>query len=450
MKLIRDTLGALKERSGAAFIEFFPRSSDSLYARRDPFLDVEALDEDLRRDLVQVFDEQDFEHLSLLGISQALARCSGLAAFSRKRGLQNLLALKVETFNGEEGLLICGFDENRSVDSLLLVGMRAAARELALVLQIDDFRRGLDELRHQTDEFERGQRRLQKEMEHERHSLRREKDSALARVEEAQRLKNEFLSSVSHELRTPLNAIQGYTRIVLRDENLSERQRMSMERVLTSSRNQLKLINNILDYSRLEAGRMHVDLEQLDLAAVAREVVSQLQALADEQELELAVEFPEQGIHTVSDRAKVERVLINLLGNAIKFTPRGRVMLRIRTGGGMTVIEVEDSGIGIHPDEQELIFDHFRQGEGSHQRSHSGTGLGLAISRSLVNLLGGRIEVESTLGEGSVFRIQLPLFLDLSTARQALGLDEEEDFLSSPGSTSPPVTVSTEPGDREN
>jgi len=255
----------------------------------------------------------------------------------------------------------------------------------------------------------------------------REVEAARARVEEAERAKNEFLSSVSHELRTPLNAIQGYTRMVLRESNLTDRQRLSLERVMNSSQNQLRLINNILDYSRLEAGRMRLELEELPLDPVLRDVVAQVEPLAAEQGLELRYEREASGpeLHTFSDRAKLEQVLINLMGNAIKFTARGRITLRLRVRPGTLLLSVEDTGIGVAPEEQDAIFERFRRSsrtEGA--RSASGTGLGLAISRRLVEFLGGRLTLESTLGVGSVFTLALPRFVDHETARLALGEEE--------------------------
>ena len=258
----------------------------------------------------------------------------------------------------------------------------------------------------------------------------REGEVARRRVDEAESAKNEFLASVSHELRTPLNAIQGYTRIVLREAQLTDRQRLSLERVMTSSQNQLRLINNVLDYSRLEAGRMRLELEQLDLVQVLKDVLSQVEALAQERGLHVSMEVfpPMDRLPTVSDRAKLEQVLVNLMGNAIKFTSRGHIVLRLRSEGGTVHLEVEDTGIGIPPEEQARVFERFRRTRSSDaSRTVSGTGLGLAISQGLAQLLGGQIRLQSEEGQGSTFTVSLPLFLDLETAALTLvGTDEAE------------------------
>jgi signal transduction histidine kinase len=257
-------------------------------------------------------------------------------------------------------------------------------------------------------------------------------EQALLKVEDAKRVKNEFLASVSHELRTPLNAIQGYTRIVQREENLSNRQRLSLDRVLESSQNLLRLINNILDYSRLEAGGVRLTLEMVDLTDLIAGIVRQLESLAQEKDLELSFTRDKQddgmvlpSISTVTDRMHLERVLINLVGNAIKFTRQGHVRLSLRQVAGTLILEVTDSGIGISKAEAERVFGRFQQGEQAAEHPQGGTGLGLAISRRLTELLGGRIELSSEPGQGCTFTIRLPLFLDLMTAKQVLQSDED-------------------------
>ena len=421
---MRSLMAVAREELAPAFLEFLPENPDSAYAQRDLFQDEgpvsQIVSEELRSSLP--YPRENPVQLCTTDVVQGEQATAFLV--ERKVGL--LLYCAMPSFSSEQGLMVCGFQADTELSAEMAIVVYDLARECAMRLRcMHSVRQAEETASRQREQLLRLTAEL-REAERESQSTQRALTLAQAKAEEARRLKNEFLSSVSHELRTPLNAIQGYTRIVLRDQNLNDRQRMSLERVLTSSRNQLKLINNILDYSRLEAGRMRVDLEHIDVSAVCREVVVQIEALAQEGGLELKAELPEQ-LQTVSDRAKIERILINLLGNAIKFTQKGSVTLSLAVLEGTVLIEVRDTGIGIRKEEQDLIFERFRQGSSSGSSSHTGTGLGLAITSRLVGLLGGRVDLNSELGEGSTFAVRIPQFLDLSTARQALMLDEEDE-----------------------
>ncbi len=421
---MRSVLGVTRELIQPAFLDFLPDNANSSYAKRDLFQDEDPVSFVVSEELRSAVP--DFEGEPLLAFSADLVKGESAVAFLRERKIAVLLAISMLSYSPETGILLCGLRADQEIDTKAILSLHDTVRECSMRLRyMHSVQQSEETLSLQREQLLRLTAEL-REAERESQSMQRALTLAQAKAEEARRLKNEFLSSVSHELRTPLNAIQGYTRIVLRDQNLNDRQRMSLERVLTSSRNQLKLINNILDYSRLEAGRMRVDLEHIDVSAVCREVVVQIEALAQEGGLELKAELPEQ-LQTVSDRAKIERILINLLGNAIKFTQKGSVTLSIAVREGTVLIEVCDTGIGIRKEEQDLIFERFRQGSSSGQSSHTGTGLGLAITSRLVGLLDGRVELLSELGEGSTFSVRIPQFLDLSTARQALMLDEEDE-----------------------
>ncbi|HAM35177.1 MAG TPA: hypothetical protein DCP85_04535 [Elusimicrobia bacterium] len=240
---------------------------------------------------------------------------------------------------------------------------------------------------------------------------RRRLKAKVSELETANRLKSEFLANMSHELRTPLNAIVGYTSLILEQAYgpVPERQHEALDRVLANSNNLLALINNILDFSKLNAGMMSVFLEDFDAAAMVHEVAQTLQCLAAQKGLEFVVEAPRRA-RMRSDKTKVKQVLINLAANAVKFTEKGRITLRaeIDPDDQSLVFSVKDTGPGIAPEHLGRIFDEFTQVDGSSTRRHGGTGLGLSISSKLCGLLGGSLSVESRTGIGSNFRARLP------------------------------------------
>ena len=229
---------------------------------------------------------------------------------------------------------------------------------------------------------------------------------------EASKLKSEFLANVSHELRTPLNAIIGYTDLLLDgvygDPN--QQQQNSLSKIRRNSNTLLRLINDLLSLSRLEAGRMPVVVEVFDLANLIAETVEEVRALFDNKSLSLGVQIDPDVGYAQSDQGKIKQVLLNLLSNALKFTERGWVSVRASYDPqkDFIVVTVADSGIGISPDQFTKIFDQFRQVDGSHTRKYGGSGLGLAITRKMVTLLGGEITLESVVDKGSAFSVHLP------------------------------------------
>ena len=237
---------------------------------------------------------------------------------------------------------------------------------------------------------------------------------ARAAAEAASAAKSEFLAKMSHELRTPLNSIIGFSDM-LGDESfgpLNEKQRRYVTNVLTSGRQLLQLINDILDLSKVEAGRMDLTPAEFDVADVLAETRTLMGALADQKRLQ--VEIVAEGLPSVLlDQAKFRQIMYNLLSNAIKFTPEGgRIRITARrppdTAAGIE-IAVADTGIGIKPEDQQRIFRDFEQIESASVREQQGTGLGLALTKKLVELHGGRIWVESEFGRGTTFRFVLPL-----------------------------------------
>ena len=241
------------------------------------------------------------------------------------------------------------------------------------------------------------------------------KVSELAQVNgalyEANRLKSEFLANVSHELRTPLNSILGFAELLKELNSTEPRQARYVQNILGSGRNLLDLINDLLDLAKIEAGKMEVRSEPLSLNDLFEGLCNILKPLGEKKNLTLTpnVELDVPILHT--DPAKLRQVLYNLLSNAIKFSPTdGRIeVLAARLDDGLIKITVIDQGPGIHPAQHQLIFEKFRQIDGSVTREHGGTGLGLAISKELVGLLGGTMGVESVPGEGATFWLKLPV-----------------------------------------
>lgn len=247
-----------------------------------------------------------------------------------------------------------------------------------------------------------------------------------AQLEEASRLKSEFLANTSHELRTPLNGMIGFLQLVLDDMcDSPEEEREFLKQALQCSRHLLGLINDVLDIAKIEAGRLQLETDRIDTQALFGEVYTLTHVQAAQKGV--ALEFDSQvdeGLHARGDFGKVKQVLINLVGNSLKFTPKGRIVVRAKAHPelGHFMFEVQDTGIGIPADRQKLIFEKFVQADGSTTRRFGGTGLGLAISRSLIELMGGIIGVHSE-GEGHGTRMyfSLPMWRDeieTSTAEQ--------------------------------
>jgi signal transduction histidine kinase len=230
-------------------------------------------------------------------------------------------------------------------------------------------------------------------------------------AQEATRTKTDLLTVISHDLRTPLNSIIGYAELLLMGvpEPLSESTRERVERMRAGAQHLLHLINQLLALSRLDAGREEVRPEDLDVAALVREVAMVVEPLALERSLGFVVEVPDRPVLLRTDSGKLRQVLVNLAANAVKFTERGEVRMRVEpsTSGGAS-IHVVDTGPGIAEEHLERIFEPFWQVDAAQRGNQGGTGLGLSVVSRLVELLGGRISVESRLGEGSTFTVALP------------------------------------------
>ena len=222
-------------------------------------------------------------------------------------------------------------------------------------------------------------------------------------------MKSEFLTNMSHELRTPLNAIIGFSEIIRTTPELSEGEREEFAGTIHSSgRRLLKLINDILQLTHIQAGRLELHPAACVLAEAVDAALSENAAASNQKELTVTSQV-DRAMQVVFDPQSLRHIVHNLVNNAIKFTPHhGSVVISASEGAPGTIVEVRDNGIGIKPEDQQRLFEEFRQVDGSTSRGYEGVGLGLALSKRLVELQGGQIWVESAPGRGSVFRFLIP------------------------------------------
>ncbi len=228
---------------------------------------------------------------------------------------------------------------------------------------------------------------------------------------EASKLKSKFLATISHELRTPMNAIIGFSQFLLRPKFglLSDSQRDMVQRILNNGKHLLGLLNEVLDFSKIESGQLELKPQIYDISTVVNSTVGEMTAQAEIKKLSLCVTNKLDNSIVYSDPLRVKQILVNLLSNAIKFTKVGGVYIDIESvDENRIAISVRDTGIGIASHEIDNIFEVFRQLDQEINREYSGTGLGLAIVKALVNMMSGTIKVESKLGFGSIFRIEIP------------------------------------------
>ncbi len=230
-------------------------------------------------------------------------------------------------------------------------------------------------------------------------------------LEKAYRVKSDFLASMSHELRTPLNSIIGFSSILLAPnspEPLTKDQKMATEKVLKNGRHLLQLINDILDLSKIESGRMTLSLETEDIASVISNCIFTVEPLMKSKNLNLVQDIAPGLPSLTTDIVKIRQVIVNLLSNATKFTEKGDITIRAWQSGNMVSISVKDSGIGIEKKNFNMIFEEFAQVDSSNTRKYKGTGLGLPIARRLARMLGGDLTVDSEYGKGSTFILTIP------------------------------------------
>jgi signal transduction histidine kinase len=228
---------------------------------------------------------------------------------------------------------------------------------------------------------------------------------------EASQHKSQFLANMSHELRTPLNAILGYTELILDGiyGETPEKAQAVLKRVESNGRHLLGLINDVLDLSKIEAGQLKLTLTDYSIKDVVHGVYSALEPLATKKNLNLKVAVPDNVPGAYGDERKLTQVLLNLVGNAIKFTDQGEVAINVAAENGSLSIAIRDTGPGIAPADQARLFEEFQQADNSITKSKGGTGLGLAISKRIIEMHGGQIILESSVGQGSTFRVALPI-----------------------------------------
>jgi len=239
----------------------------------------------------------------------------------------------------------------------------------------------------------------------------RELMDANRKLKDLDRLKSEFLATMSHELRTPLNSIIGFTGIILQGTTgeINEEQRKQLSMVYNSAKHLLGLINDILDLSRIESGKVEVLVQMFKIEDVVTEVARSLSPLISQKGLRLITEIPDKTPEIYSDRKRVFQILLNLVNNAVKFTEGGEIRIACKTDHNKLEVSVSDTGIGIKKENMKLLFEAFRQIDGTLQRRYEGAGLGLHLCKKLLTLLGGRIWAESEYGKGSRFTFTLPL-----------------------------------------
>jgi len=286
------------------------------------------------------------------------------------------------------------------------------------VIQLENF---VEELKKLNDDFQQQNKQIIKQNEILTHlssqlqTKAEELEIQKQKAEESTKLKSQFLANMSHELRTPMNSILGLTELIIEKAQLSNKDRERMLVVLKSGKRLMNLINDILDLSKIETGKLEFIEDDLILEEIIEEVTNIATPLALEKGLEFNVQRKcNTRVFVTTDRERVLQILINLIGNALKFTYQGKVELSVQiTPNNFLLFSVSDTGIGISEDNKKIIFDEFRQIDGATSRKYSGTGLGLAICKKLVQLLGGEISVSSLEGEGSVFSFTIPLVFAL-------------------------------------
>ena len=313
------------------------------------------------------------------------------AEVAHELGFRAIVALPLQTGDGVLGAVAFYFEQAGAISAETRSLLRMVADQMAATAQkarlIEDLRRANAALIDSNAELER----------------------QYVALLEARRVKDEFLANISHELRTPLTAVMGY--LALMDEGLAgpvtDEQRRTLSQVKTSSQHLLDLIGDLLELTTLKRGGLEIKAVAFDVRDPLHDALASTRGRSDS--VGLRVREPDQRILMVSDRRKIAKLLVALLSNAYKFTSAGEIRISVSLAGDHVVYSVEDTGIGIPEEMHRLVFDEFRQVDGSTTRRYGGSGLGLSLARRLAQVLGGDIFVDSVPGEGSTFRVELPL-----------------------------------------
>jgi signal transduction histidine kinase len=313
------------------------------------------------------------------------------AEVAQELGFRAIVALPLQTGDGVLGAVAFYFQDAGAISTETRSLLRMVADQMAATAQkarlIEDLRRANAALIDTNAELER----------------------QYVALLDARRVKDEFLANISHELRTPLTAVMGY--LALMDEGLAgpvtEEQRRTLAQVKGSSQQLLDLIGDLLELTTLKRGGLEITAAAFDIRDPLHDAIAATRGRPDA--VALRVREPEHRVLMLSDRRKITKMLVALLSNAYKFTPSGEVRVSVTVQDDRAVYRVEDTGVGIPEEMQQLVFDEFRQADGSTTRRFGGSGLGLSLAQRLARVLGGEIFVESSSGQGSTFRVELPL-----------------------------------------
>lgn len=314
-------------------------------------------------------------------------------------------------------LIIKPLHRLKETTDAVATGDLQARAEVSTGDELEEFANAFNHMIESVQESHQAQAELNRSLDAQMDALGR----ANLELHEKNQVRTEFLANMSHELRSPLHSVLGFAQILLEETfgPLTPRQRRYVQNMVSSGRDLLHLINNLLDMSRIEAGRMQKNLERVSLAELVRSVVAESEPLRSHQ-LSVTVEVPEALPPVLLDRRKTSQILRNLLSNAYKFTPEGgRVEVSAQVEGDRLVLSVSDTGIGISEDDLPRIFDKFRQVDSGGSRRFEGSGLGLAIVRELARFLGGEVTVQSAPEKGSTFTVVLPLVVGEPEERPA-------------------------------
>jgi signal transduction histidine kinase/ActR/RegA family two-component response regulator len=280
---------------------------------------------------------------------------------------------------------------------------------------------GFDEMIKALKERDQQLEKHRKDLELEIHVRTRAMEAEKEKAEEATLAKSRFLANMSHEIRTPMIGVLGMAEL-LREKELQEQDLQLVETIYRSGEALLEILNDILDFSKIEAGRIELVEAPVDLRKLSEEVVQLMKVNAHTKNVEVIFHAPDQVPLVMGDSGRIRQILLNVVGNAVKFTDSGEISASLTASPGVAentsdlLFTIKDSGIGIAPDAKQRIFESFDQGDGTMTRKFGGTGLGLAIVKELVQLMGGSVSVESELGEGSAFFVSLPLSLAAESA----------------------------------
>ncbi|HEX4599484.1 MAG TPA: ATP-binding protein [Burkholderiaceae bacterium] len=343
-------------------------------------------------------------------MKDAAEKLHALAMDGSDAALSDALTAKIEAIDQRLTPLEVRFsntlgEASRKTQQLLVIAVTAAS-----VLLIGLAAAFVSRVAQHAARYERALRDANERLEQRVADRTHELTEANARLVQLDRLKSEFLATMSHELRTPLNAILGFSDLLLQERSgpLNAEQKRQLAFVEVSGRHLLEMIEDVLDLSRIEAGRMDLQAQSFDFAQLLTQLEASLRPTAQAKGLAFVCEAEPAELPVHADRRKCSRVLRSLANNAVKFTERGEIRVSACFDGGDLLVTVSDTGIGIAEQELPLIFQAFRQVDGSLRRAHGGIGVGLYLSRKLLDMMGGQIEVDSKPGVGSRFSVRLP------------------------------------------